>query len=79
MGVGGSFDVYAGTVRRAPEWMQRHGLEWFFRLAQEPRRMWKRYLVGNAAFVLLVGKYLVKGDHRWRGRRRDWADERRSH
>jgi len=79
MGVGGSFDVYAGTVRRAPEWMQRHGLEWFFRLVQEPRRMWKRYLVGNTAFVLLVGKYLVKGDHGWRGRWRKAPDERRSH
>lgn len=58
MGVGGSFDVYAGRVRRAPVWLQRSGLEWAFRLAQEPRRMWKRYLVGNTRFVLLVGKEL---------------------
>jgi N-acetylglucosaminyldiphosphoundecaprenol N-acetyl-beta-D-mannosaminyltransferase len=50
-GVGGSFDVYAGKVRRAPRWMQRTGLEWFFRLLQEPRRMWKRYLVTNTIFI----------------------------
>ncbi|HLI57761.1 MAG TPA: WecB/TagA/CpsF family glycosyltransferase, partial [Actinomycetota bacterium] len=54
MGVGGSFDVVAGTVRRAPRWMQRAGLEWSFRLVQEPRRMWKRYLVGNTAFIWLT-------------------------
>jgi len=57
MGVGGSFDVYAGHVRRAPGWMQRAGLEWAFRLYQEPGRMWKRYLLGNLEFLLLVLKY----------------------
>ncbi|MFT3697389.1 MAG: WecB/TagA/CpsF family glycosyltransferase [Kofleriaceae bacterium] len=56
MGVGGSFDVYAGSVARAPSWMQRAGLEWAFRVAQEPRRMWKRYLVGNSRFIALVAK-----------------------
>ncbi len=45
MGVGGSFDMLAGNVRRAPLWIQRHGLEWSYRLLQEPRRLWKRYLV----------------------------------
>ena len=54
MGVGGSFDVVAGKVKRAPLWMQKMGLEWFFRFLQEPGRMWKRYLVGNTKFVLLV-------------------------
>ncbi|WP_417359553.1 WecB/TagA/CpsF family glycosyltransferase [Galbibacter sp.] len=54
MGVGGSFDVVAGIVKRAPVWMQKAGLEWFYRFAQEPRRMWKRYLVGNTKFILLV-------------------------
>jgi N-acetylglucosaminyldiphosphoundecaprenol N-acetyl-beta-D-mannosaminyltransferase len=54
MGVGGSFDVYAGVTRRAPRWMQRAGLEWSYRLLQEPRRMLKRYLVGNSAFVRLT-------------------------
>jgi len=57
MGVGGSFDVYAGHVRRAPHWMQRSGLEWAFRFYQEPGRMWKRYLLGNLEFLLLVLKY----------------------
>ncbi len=57
MGVGGSFDVVAGKVKRAPEWMQQYGLEWFYRLIQEPRRMWKRYLLTNAEFgVMLAGK-----------------------
>lgn len=54
MGVGGSFDVIAGYVQRAPEWMQRAGLEWAYRFAQEPRRLWRRYLVGNLRFLALV-------------------------
>ena len=56
MGVGGSFDVVAGKVKRAPIWMQKIGLEWFYRFAQEPKRMWKRYLIGNTKFILLVFK-----------------------
>lgn len=56
MGVGGSFDVVSGKVKRAPLWMQNIGLEWFYRFAQEPKRMWKRYLVGNSKFILLVLK-----------------------
>ncbi|NKI26845.1 WecB/TagA/CpsF family glycosyltransferase [Arenibacter sp. 6A1] len=56
MGVGGSFDVVAGKVQRAPLWMQKAGLEWFYRFAQEPKRMWKRYLVGNSKFIGLVVK-----------------------
>lgn len=59
MGVGGSFDVWAGKTKRAPLWMQRRGLEWFYRFAQEPRRMWRRYLVGNARFVGLVVRELL--------------------
>lgn len=57
MGVGGSFDVVAGVTDRAPKWMQDHGLEWFYRFIQEPGRLWKRYIVGNAKFVLLTLKY----------------------
>lgn len=57
MGVGGSFDVVAGVTDRAPKWMQDHSLEWFYRFIQEPRRMWKRYIVGNAKFVSLTYKY----------------------
>ena len=56
MGVGGSFDVIAGKVKRAPLWMQKSGLEWFYRFTQEPNRMWKRYLIGNSKFILLVLK-----------------------
>ena len=60
MGVGGAFDVVAGVTRRAPRWMQRAGLEWFYRLAQEPRRMFKRYLVGNTRFILLTMRERVR-------------------
>lgn len=63
MGVGGSFDVMAGFTRRAPLWMQKAGLEWLFRLGQEPGRMWKRYLFGNAAFILRVLKQRFGGNH----------------
>jgi N-acetylglucosaminyldiphosphoundecaprenol N-acetyl-beta-D-mannosaminyltransferase len=56
MGVGGSFDVVSGLVKRAPRWMQRAGLEWLYRVGQEPRRMFKRYMVGNARFIALVLK-----------------------
>jgi len=52
-GVGGSFDVMAGVTKRAPLWMQKSGLEWLFRTIQEPRRMWKRYLVTNTLFIWL--------------------------
>ena len=56
MGVGGSFDVVAGKIKRAPKWMQNSGLEWLYRLLQEPKRMWKRYLIGNSKFIGLVLK-----------------------
>lgn len=51
MGVGGSFDVIAGVTNRAPKWMRDHGMEWFYRFIQEPRRLWKRYMIGNGKFV----------------------------
>lgn len=54
MGVGGTFDVIAGQVRRAPLWMQKSGLEWLFRVIQEPRRMWKRYLITNCKFSVML-------------------------
>ncbi len=50
-GVGAAFDFHAGRVRQAPRWMQRSGLEWLFRLACEPRRLWKRYLKNNPLFI----------------------------
>lgn len=61
MGVGGSFDVVAGKVKRAPLWMQNFGLEWFYRFIQEPKRMYKRYLVGNTKFIVLVFKEWFRG------------------
>ncbi len=51
LGVGAAFDFLAGTKPQAPQWMRHHGLEWVFRLAQEPRRLGRRYLVGNAVFL----------------------------
>ena len=62
MGVGGSFDVWAGRTKRAPRVLQRAGLEWLYRFLQEPRRMWKRYLLGNARFVWLVVTRRPKAD-----------------
>lgn len=59
MGVGGSFDVLSGEIKRAPIWMQRSGLEWLFRVIQEPRRLFKRYFFGNSIFVYKVLKEKV--------------------
>jgi exopolysaccharide biosynthesis WecB/TagA/CpsF family protein len=67
--VGGAFGVLAGKVPRAPEWMQDRGLEWFFRLWLEPRRLWRRYLLLNPAYILLIAsqalglkKFTTDGD-----------------
>jgi N-acetylglucosaminyldiphosphoundecaprenol N-acetyl-beta-D-mannosaminyltransferase len=54
MGVGGLFDFYSGRIPRAPVWMREMGLEWVFRLMQEPGRMWRRYVIGNPLFLLRV-------------------------
>lgn len=54
MGVGGSFDVISGNIPRAPKWMQKCNLEWLFRVMQEPRRLFKRYFVGNRKFIKAV-------------------------
>ncbi len=59
MGVGGSFDVAAGLVTRAPRWMQKSGLEWFHRFLQEPRRMFRRYFVDGLAFGVLLARELM--------------------
>lgn len=59
MGVGGSFDVFAGLVRRAPLWMQRTGFEWFYRFLQEPRRMFRRYFIDDMEFFWLLAKAMV--------------------
>ena len=59
LGVGAAFDFHAGAKRQAPGWIQRIGLEWLFRLACEPRRLWRRYLLGNPRFVFHFSKQLL--------------------
>ena len=54
--IGAVFDFYAGTAKRAPLWWQRHGLEWLYRLLKEPKRMWRRYVIGNPLFIWNVIK-----------------------
>ena len=58
--IGAVFDFYAGTMERAPLWMQQHSLEWLYRLLKEPRRMWRRYLIGNPVFLWNIMKEKVK-------------------
>lgn len=58
LGVGQAFDIQAGTLRRAPMWMRRWGLEWLFRLCSEPRRLWRRYLVSNTQFLFYAALQL---------------------
>jgi N-acetylglucosaminyldiphosphoundecaprenol N-acetyl-beta-D-mannosaminyltransferase len=59
LGVGGSFDVLAGFIRRAPHRMQSLGLEWLWRLLMEPRKLWKRYLTTNSEFIWFAGREIV--------------------
>ena len=60
MGVGGAIDIAAGVTRRAPVAVQRAGLEWLVRLVQEPRRLFRRYLVGNTRFLAMVAEAWVR-------------------
>jgi len=59
VGAGAAFDLNTGRVKQAPRWMREHGLEWFWRLLAEPRRLWRRYLIGGAEFVWLVALELL--------------------
>jgi N-acetylglucosaminyldiphosphoundecaprenol N-acetyl-beta-D-mannosaminyltransferase len=59
LGVGASFDFYAGNVKESPEWMGKLGLEWLFRLTQEPKRLWRRYLILNPRFIWLATLQLL--------------------
>jgi N-acetylglucosaminyldiphosphoundecaprenol N-acetyl-beta-D-mannosaminyltransferase len=59
MGVGAAFDFNAGKISRAPGWMRKNNIEWFYRLSQEPGRLWKRYLVTNSLFFYYLIKYFV--------------------
>ncbi|MCF8003311.1 MAG: WecB/TagA/CpsF family glycosyltransferase [Chromatiaceae bacterium] len=74
IGIGGTFEFIVGRVVRAPHWMQRSGLEWVWRISQDPKRLWKRYAVGLAKLGVmslpLVAHYHLQ---RWRHRRRLWA------
>jgi len=60
IGVGAAFDFLAGTKKQAPIWMRNAGLEWVFRLCSEPKRLWKRYLIGNTRFIYLLMKNAIK-------------------
>lgn len=57
--IGAVFDFFAGTVERAPLWWQEHGLEWLYRLLKEPKRMWRRYIIGNTLFLKNVVKEMI--------------------
>ena len=59
-GVGGVFDIVAGQIKRAPRWIQKTGFEWLHRFIQEPRRMWRRYLIGNVKFIWIVIKQKIR-------------------
>jgi N-acetylglucosaminyldiphosphoundecaprenol N-acetyl-beta-D-mannosaminyltransferase len=59
IGVGAAFDYHAGTITRAPSWMQRSGLEWLHRLLSEPRRLWRRYLITNTLFIWYAFNQLI--------------------
>jgi N-acetylglucosaminyldiphosphoundecaprenol N-acetyl-beta-D-mannosaminyltransferase len=60
VGIGGSFEILSGKLNRAPMWMQSSGLEWAYRLSQEPRRLWKRYLIGNIEFLWHIAKWRLQ-------------------
>lgn len=57
--IGAVFDFYAGTAKRAPKWWQEHSLEWLYRLIKEPKRMWRRYIIGNPLFLWNISKERV--------------------
>ncbi len=63
VGVGAAFDYHAGTIQRAPLWMQNAGLEWLYRLVSEPRRLWRRYLVTNTLFIAGAARQLLTRRH----------------
>lgn len=67
IGVGAGFDFHAGTVKRAPHWMREHYMEWLYRLFQDPKRLWKRYVVTNVRFIFAVtGQLLRPGRNQWK-------------
>jgi N-acetylglucosaminyldiphosphoundecaprenol N-acetyl-beta-D-mannosaminyltransferase len=60
LGVGAAFDFLAGTVSQAPMWMQSSGLEWLYRFAQEPGRLWRRYIINNPHYLWLLGRDIIR-------------------
>jgi N-acetylglucosaminyldiphosphoundecaprenol N-acetyl-beta-D-mannosaminyltransferase len=60
LGIGATLDFIAGTVPRAPVWMSRSGLEWAYRLAREPKRLWRRYLVNDPQFLVILARSLAR-------------------
>ena len=74
IGVGAAFRFYSGEVRQAPRWMMRAGLEWLFRLCEEPGRLWKRYASTNSAFILLFSLQVIKKELGEAWRRIEKAD-----
>lgn len=62
LGLGASLDFEAGNIKRAPKWMQKSGLEWLFRITQDPRRMFKRYIIDDIKIIRLVRKYKIKNE-----------------
>lgn len=64
MGVGGLFDFYSGSIPRAPKWMRSLGIEWVWRLSMEPRRMWRRYIVGNVMFIVRIARIRFSRCHK---------------
>ena len=61
LGIGASLDFIAGTIKRAPAFMRRSGLEWLYRLGQEPRRLWRRYLINDPLFAAILMRTLREG------------------
>lgn len=59
IGVGAAFDYHAGTIKRAPPWMQQHGFEWLYRLGAEPRRLFKRYAITNFLFIIGFSRQMM--------------------
>lgn len=75
IGVGGLFDFYSGRMRRAPVWMREIGMEWVYRLMQEPGRMWRRYVIGNPVFLYRVWRQRLKGGMARRSEREEQGQE----
>jgi len=59
LGVGAAFEFHAGSAKRAPVWMQNNGVEWLFRLATEPRRLWRRYMFSNSIFIAMSARETI--------------------